>query len=43
METMGPERSTAANVQAVKRALEEAGIVFQGENDEFGAGVRLRK
>jgi len=43
METMGPERSTVANVQAVRRALEDAGIVFQVEDDLLGAGVRLRK
>ena len=43
MENMGPERSTVANVQAVRRALEEAGVVFQAEDDLLGAGVRLKK
>jgi len=43
METLGPERSTAANVQAARRALEDAGIVFQAEDDFLGAGVRLKK
>jgi hypothetical protein len=43
METMGPERSTVANVQAVRRALEDAGIVFQAEDGLLGAGVRLKK
>jgi len=43
METMGPERSTVANVRAVRRALEDAGIVFQAEDDLLGAGVRLKK
>ena len=41
----GPEASTPANVQAVRRALENAGIVFLDakENKEGGAGVRLKK
>jgi predicted transcriptional regulator len=41
----GPSGSTEANVEAVKRALEEAGIVFLGakENRDGGPGVRLRK
>ncbi|WP_231732219.1 transcriptional regulator [Caulobacter sp. CCH9-E1] len=43
METLGPERSTAANVQAARRALEDAGIVFEAEDDFLGAGVRLKK
>jgi transcriptional regulator with XRE-family HTH domain len=42
---MGPERSTEANVEAVRRALEEAGIVFLDtkQNKDGGAGVRLKK
>lgn len=42
---MGPERSTEANVEAVRRALESAGIVFLDtkQNKEGGAGVRLKK
>lgn len=42
---MGPERSTEANVEAVRRALESAGIVFlaDGEQADGGVGVRLKK
>jgi ribosome-binding protein aMBF1 (putative translation factor) len=42
---MGPERSTEANVEAVRRALESAGIVFLDtkQNKDGGAGVRLKK
>lgn len=42
---MGPERSTDANVEAVRRALEGAGIVFLDpkQNKDGGAGVRLKK
>jgi len=41
---MGPERSTAANVEAVRRALEAAGVELIGAGqDGKGAGVRLRK
>jgi transcriptional regulator with XRE-family HTH domain len=42
---MGPERSTEANVEAVRRALEGAGIVFLDtkQNKDGGAGVRLKK
>lgn len=42
---MGPERSTQANVEAVRRALEGAGIVFLDakQNKDGGAGVRLKK
>lgn len=42
---MGPERSTDANVEAVRRALEAAGIVFLDakQNKDGGAGVRLKK
>lgn len=41
----GPSASTLANVEAVRRALEEAGVVFldPGKNLTGGAGVRLRK
>lgn len=42
METKGPGGSTAANVEAVQRALEAAGVIFIAENGE-GPGVRLRK
>jgi len=42
---MGPERSTEANVDAVRRALEGAGVVFlePKSNKDGGAGVRLKK
>jgi hypothetical protein len=41
---LGPGRSSAANVEAVQRALETAGVVFL-EADSAGAagpGVRLK-
>jgi predicted transcriptional regulator len=38
----GPGRSSAANVDAVQRALEAAGVQFIAENGG-GAGVRLAK
>lgn len=42
---LGPGRSTAVNVDAVKRALEGAGVVFleAGEVKHGGPGVRLAK
>lgn len=41
---LGPGRSSAANVDAVKRALESGGVEFIGASDDGkGAGVRLRK
>lgn len=42
---LGPGRSTAVNVEAVKRALEGAGVVFleAGEVKQGGPGVRLAK
>lgn len=41
----GPSASTAANVEAVRRALESAGVVFldRRENKDGGVGVRLKK
>ena len=41
----GPSARTAANVEAVRRALEEAGILFlqAKENRDGGPGVRLKK
>lgn len=41
----GPEASTDANVDAVRRALEGAGIVFLDakQNKDGGPGVRLKK
>ena len=40
----GPGRSAAANVDAVQRALEAAGVVFIPRDDPSGSGpgVRLR-
>lgn len=40
---LGPGRSTAINVDAVRRALESAGVVFldAGEVKQGGPGVRL--
>jgi hypothetical protein len=41
---LGPGRSSAANVNAVQRALEDAGVLFLGPNEIYqgGAGVRLK-
>lgn len=38
----GPATGMANNVEAIQRALEEAGVEFIAENGS-GAGVRLRK
>lgn len=40
----GPGRSSAANVEAVRRALETAGVIFLEADDasEVGPGVRLK-
>lgn len=42
---MGPERSTDANVEAVRRALEGAGVIFleAKSSKDGGPGVRLKK
>jgi transcriptional regulator with XRE-family HTH domain len=42
MEKLGVERSSAANAEAVRRALEVAGVEFIPENGG-GAGVRMRR
>lgn len=39
---LGPGRSSAANVEAVKQALERAGVIFQEADSAGGAGVRLK-
>ena len=41
---VGPGRSSVANIQAVRRALEEAGVVFLEADDTgaVGPGVRLK-
>lgn len=41
---IGPGRSSAANVEAVKRTLENAGIMFLEADDAnaVGPGVRLK-
>ncbi|XOK11628.1 helix-turn-helix domain-containing protein [Agrobacterium tumefaciens] len=45
MESVGTERSTAGNVDAVKKALQAAGVIFleDGETTSGGPGVRLAK
>lgn len=42
---IGPDRSTEANVEAVRRVLEAAGVVFLDakQNKDGGPGVRLKK
>lgn len=42
---LGPGRSSAANLDAVKRALEAAGVIFleSDEASETGPGVRFRQ
>ena len=41
---VGPGRSSAANVEAVQRALENAGVMFLDADDTgaVGPGVRLK-
>lgn len=40
---LGPSRSVAGNVEAVKRALEDAGVIFLDADDQSGLGVRLKR
>jgi hypothetical protein len=42
---IGPERSSAGNVAAITKIIEEAGVTFLGggEQTEGGAGVRMSK
>jgi len=42
METLGPERSSAGNVEKLQRAMEAAGIEFIDANGG-GVGVRFRE
>lgn len=42
-EENGAENTLAKNVNAVQRALEEAGIEFIPANSDGGVGIRLRK
>jgi hypothetical protein len=38
----GPGRSSAANVDGVKRALEDAGVQFIEAGEAGGPGVRMK-
>ena len=42
---LGPGRSSAANVDAVKAALEDAGVIFLDpeKHGDAGPGVRIRQ
>lgn len=40
---LGPGRSSAANVEAVQRALEDAGVTFLHSTGDSGPGVRLTR
>ena len=42
METLGTDRSSAGNVDAIRKAFEAAGVQFIAENGG-GAGVRLAR
>ena len=39
---LGPGRSSAENVHAVQRALEQAGVIFISADASGGAGVRVK-
>ena len=39
---VGPGRSSAENVGAVRRALEDAGVIFLDENEQTGDGPGVR-
>lgn len=41
--SVGPGRSSAANVDAVRQSLETAGVIFLPADDDGGAGVRLTR
>ncbi len=38
-----PDRSTAPNRDAVRRALEKGGVIFTPKDGQGGVGVRLKK
>ncbi|RYG32949.1 MAG: XRE family transcriptional regulator [Burkholderiales bacterium] len=39
----GPDRSTAPNKEAIRRSLENGGVLFLPKDGQGGAGVRLKK
>lgn len=40
--SVGPGRSSASNVDAVRQALENAGVMFLSADEIAGPGVRLK-
>jgi len=41
--SVGPGRSSASNVEAVRQSLESAGVMFLSADETGGPGVRLKK
>lgn len=39
---IGPERSSAGNVAAVTKIIEEAGVSFLGDGEQIGGGPGVR-
>lgn len=39
----GPSQRSAGNVEAVRKALSDAGVIFLSADDAAGPGVRLKK
>jgi hypothetical protein len=39
----GPGQRSAGNVEAVRKALDDAGVMFLSADDVGGPGVRLKK
>jgi transcriptional regulator with XRE-family HTH domain len=39
----GPGRRSAENVEAVRKALDDAGVIFLSADEVGGTGVRLKK
>ena len=39
----GPSQRSAGNVEAVRKALDDAGVMFLPADDTAGPGVRLKK